>query len=298
MRVALYAMWGGIAGYWKAIGKMATLEEEIKKHWLTTVSAFHGDPQLLLQDNAADHERSFSIIRKIANGYREPGKIARSIGLTSSTQISPYLEKLTSSRIIEKRLPVTASEKSRIGRYHVRDPFLRFYFRFIEPSGKDIEAGEINQAYHKINKHLDEFIGKHTWEELCREWVLRAGNRGKLACAPEKTGALWNKEAQIDVAALNIEEKHIMLGECKWTEKPINGPVMRGLLDRSAKLIPHNKNWSVTLFYFSKTGFTSGTAAAAEELVGEEGKNWRVTGLNLLSLDEIDADLVEWAHEQ
>lgn len=294
LRVALYAMWGGIAGYWNAIGTTATLEEEIKRNWLTTVSQFHGDPQLLLQDNSADHDRNFSIIRNIAQGYREPGKIAKAIGLQSSTQISPYLEKMISAEIIEKRLPILASDRSRMGLYHVRDPFLRFYFHFIESARKDIEAGEISQAFYKISKHLDEFIGKHTWEELCREWVLRAGNRELLSLVPETPGSLWNKQAQIDVAAVSPEEKKILLGECKWTEKPIDGAVMRGLIERVRKLMPTTKQWEVSLCYFSKTGFTRRTASEANSLLGEEGKNWKVADVKLLSLEEIDADLVEW----
>ena len=31
------------------------------------------------------------------------------------------------------------------------------------------------QSLAEVSRHLIDFIGTHTWEELCREWTLRAG---------------------------------------------------------------------------------------------------------------------------
>lgn len=35
-------------------------------------------------------------------------------------------------------------------------------------------------ALAEINRHMIDFIGRYTWEELCREWVLRSGALGRF----------------------------------------------------------------------------------------------------------------------
>jgi len=47
----------------------------------------------------------------------------------------------------------------------------------------------------EITRHLIDFIGAHTWEELCREWVLRAGALGHLPFMPDEVGSAWNRSA-------------------------------------------------------------------------------------------------------
>jgi hypothetical protein len=47
-----------------------------------------------------------------------------------------------------------------------------------------------------------DFIGTHTWEELCREWTLRAGAQGVLLFPPCQAVSAWNTNTQIDVAGM------------------------------------------------------------------------------------------------
>ncbi|HKJ27315.1 MAG TPA: ATP-binding protein [Anaerolineales bacterium] len=295
LRVGLYSVWGGIAGYWRAIRTTKTLRAGIEDQLLTTDSPFHGEPQLLLQDNTTSHNRYFSIVEAISTGHREAGEIAQKIGYSSSTALGPYLKKLETARIIERQLPVTASKKSKSGRYQVIDPFLRFYYRFIEPNIKDIETEEPKQAYLEIEQHLAEFIGTHTWEEICQEWVLRAGVRSMLYALPGKVGRIWNSKAQVDVAAYNSNERHIMLGECKWTRNAVDGSIVNKLRQQAEHVIPGGRPWTVSFLFFSRSGFTQTGKSAADQLLGLEGSNWKVTESLCLDLDQIDRDLVTWA---
>jgi uncharacterized protein len=97
---------------------------------------------------------------------------------------------LREAGIVERRVPVTAGERSRSGRYHIADPYLRFYCRFLATCQAQLALGESEATLAEIKRHLLDFIGTHTWEELCRERALRAGARGELELPVDQVGSV------------------------------------------------------------------------------------------------------------
>jgi hypothetical protein len=142
-----------------------------------------------------------------------------------------------------------------------------------------------------------DFIGKYTWEELCREWVLRAGTLGVPPMMPDQVGSAWNAKAQVDVVSINTMEKTLILGECKWTLSENERKVMAELVEeKAAKIIPAQGKWKVYFLGFSRSGWTSGALAYQEEIARHpvRGENWVSTGMRLVTLDELDDNLALW----
>jgi hypothetical protein len=157
--------------------------------------------------------------------------------------------------------------------------------------------GAQQTALAEINRHLSDFIGKYTWEELCREWVLRAGARGALPVTPDDVGSAWNSKAQVDVVGINTMEKTLILGECKWTLSKNDRKVMAELVqEKAAEIIPSQGKWKVHFLGFSRSGWTSGARAYQEEIKAQpvRGENWVSTGMRLITIDELDGDLAKW----
>jgi AAA+ ATPase superfamily predicted ATPase len=57
--------------------------------------------------------------------------------LVGKSYLSAYLARLRELCLVERRLPVTVPparrRHARSGRYHLSNPYFRFYFRFIAP---------------------------------------------------------------------------------------------------------------------------------------------------------------------
>ena len=159
-----------------------------------------------------------------------------------------------------------------------------------------LALGVQDQALAEIKRHLLDFIGTHTWEELCREWLLRAGDRAALPFMPDEVGSVWLREAQIDVVGVNAMEKTLILGECKWSPRPQDVPVLQGLIDKTAACVPADGHWRVHYVGFARSGWTPAAQRYADRSFTRElkGPNWQVTGLRLLNLDQVDADLAAW----
>jgi AAA+ ATPase superfamily predicted ATPase len=296
-RVAIYAIFGGIPAYWERLNPQRSISDNIRQQLLTPDNVMQSEPRLLLQDFIQDPHNYVSILRAIAQGDRTQKAISVRTGLAQG-HISKYLSVLREAGFVERRVPVTAGESSRLGRYHIVDPYLRFYYRFLATRQAQLALGEADLALEEIRRHLLDFIATHTWEELCREWTLRASVRRQLNFPLDQVGSAWTRQAQVDVVGLNTMEKTIMLGECKWQTQPVEQRVLRDLVGKTGQMVPKQGKWRVLYLGFAREGWTPAAQAFAgsvEAMAVPASANWQAAGMMLVDLSRVDADLHRWA---
>jgi hypothetical protein len=314
-------MLGGIPAYWERFDPKLSVDGNIRRQFLTSNALLQDEPRLLLQDFVAEPHNYVAILRAIAHGNRTPKEIAGYTGLDAK-HVPAYLSRLVETGFVERRVPVTGAPASRAGRHSITDPYLRFYFRFLASRQAQLAMGMDapgvqDQALEEIKRHLLDFIGTHTWEELSREWVVRASSQkrasavGKLPFLPDQVGSAWNKQAQVDVVGINSMEKTLLMGECKWSPQVVGRPVLRELVDKTAVVVPKQGQWSVYYIGFARSGWTPEAHQYAAEFTRAElpramlaqvdiaqpefqHTNWHVVGMQLLDLEQVDNDLAEW----
>lgn len=279
-RVAVYAVLGGVPAYLERFDPQRSVAHNIKTQILTPVNLFQDEPRLLLQEQLTEPRNYMAILEAIAAGHRTPQGMATFTGL-ASTHVGKYLSVLQELQLVRREVPVTVRhpERSRKSRYAVADPYLRFYFRFLARRQEDIAFGRIRYTWREIQRHMIDFIGTHTFEELCREWVADQGDRGRLPFIPERVGSFWSSQAQVDVVAINWMEKAILLGEAKWSKEAVGAEVVEALVAKTPAVLPGGE-WSVHYALFARAGFT---AAARREA--------RTQGALLVDLERLDRDL-------
>ena len=294
-RVAIYAIWGGIPAYWERVDPGLTLSDNIRNELLTANNLMQAEPRLLLQDFVNDPHNYVGILRAIANDARTQKEIATFTGLVQG-HISQYLSILQEAGFVERRAPVTQAERSRLGRYHITDPYLRFYYRFLANRQTQLALGVQEQSLAEIGRHLRDFIGANTWEEICREWLLRASANHTLPFVVDQVGSAWTRGAQVDVVGINSMEKLLVLGECKWGLEPVGRSVLTAVVDKTTEVAPSQGQWQVYYLGFARDGWTAASHAFAQEIADSPpgGKNWRALGMRLLDLSQVDRDLTAW----
>ena len=258
-RVTIYGCVGGVPSYLELLEPRYSLETNLRR--LLDSSLIMDDAAALLRDQLDEPRNYVAIVGAIAAGYLRVTEIAKMAGLTDSTT-AKYLTVLQDLGIVERQVPATVSrpEHSKSGRYQIVDHYLRFYYRFIAPARTLLERGMTEQVGANLRQHLPEFIGKNIFEELCREWVLRQADAGKLSFIPRRVGAYWAKgEPEIDVVAVNEDDHQILLGECKWTKLPVDRAVATRFVSQAQRVLPRviDERWRVSYVVFSKSGFTS-----------------------------------------
>jgi len=279
-RLATYAVLGGIPAYLERFDPDQSLSVNIRRHLFRRSGMFRSEPTILISDLVREPRTYEAILRAIAQGHHVPSAIAKSTGVASAN-LSPYLRRLRELGLVQRRIPATIPHPERRtttrSRYHLHDPYLRFYFRFIEPNLEMIEQGSVDLLWQRISEQFRAFVGATVFEELCREWVLIQARLGKLPFLPELVGSHWARNAQIDVVAINWRDQAILLGECKWSGERVGEPVVNKLIEQSRKVIPAD-DWHVYYVIFARAGFTAPARTAAE--------NHKILLVDLATLDQ------------
>lgn len=261
--IEMYAVTGGVPKYIELFSESKDIYTAIQKCVLNRSGYLYDEPHFLLQQEVSEVGSYFSIIRAIAAGNRKLADIASLLEI-KATSLTKYLKTLIDLDILEREVPITEDnpEKSKKGLYKIKDNYLRFWFAFVYPNMSFIESGHSNIALTKIKQGL---IKNHTafvYEDVCRERMWDLNGEGAWPFLFTKLGSYWDSNTEIDVVALDPEDKNLILGECKYWKDPVGISVLRDL-EKKADSVSWEKNrrkiWYVL---FSANGFT-------DELINE-----------------------------
>lgn len=271
-QVAAYAIVGGIPAYLSWLNPRQTLTTNIKNAMLAPGSLVLAEAAFLLQDEVREPRPYRAVLQALGNGHHTLKDIANA-SMIDSAHLSFYLGQLQELRLVERRLPATLTpaeqRRSRMGRYHLRDPFLRFYFRFLAPAAA---GGTLSYRPERvlpgIQSGLRAFVGGTAWEKLARQWVDAPGSADQIGFQPQAVGSHWSRKVQVDVVAVNWQTHHLLLGECKWTGDPVDRKVVRELIEQKTPLVLADMkisagDWTVRHAIFTRSGVTE---AAQQEL--------------------------------
>jgi len=141
-------------------------------------------------------------------------------------------------------------------------------------------------VWNTIERHWRAFIGTHTFEELCREWIYVTAEIGKLLFLPQVVGSHWSKTEQIDVVAINWDEASVLFGECKWKrESALELSEVEKLVERAQQVVLETRSgnpFTHHYIFFSRSGFTEPARIRATAL-----------GAILVELGELDTVLAQ-----
>jgi AAA+ ATPase superfamily predicted ATPase len=256
----------------------------VERLFLQRTGWFRTEPLVLVSDLTQRETTNFeAILKALAAGRHTRDEIAAATGITPSS-MSHYLPRLLELRLVERRIPATVPlarrSVSKLSRYYLADPYLRFYYRFIDPNLHLIEQGLTRRLWEKMSSNFRAFVAE-TFEALCRTWVLARARADRLPFTPDVVGSHWAPDAQVDVVAINWEARTILLGEAKWSEGRVGRSVIRELREKTERIVPEGSaGWQVTYAFFTREGFTEAARQEAEQL-----------GAWLLTLEEMEGSL-------
>jgi len=274
---------GGVPAYLEQFDDRHGVGANLRNLFMRRTGMFRSEPFILIGDVIRRETQTYeAILRAIAAGQRTPGEMGTMLDLPSS-YLSPYLKQLEVLRLVERRIPATVPREHRLtsrnSRYHLADPYLRFYFRFIAPNLDLIEQELSDLLWERIGEQFRAFIGATAFEDLCREWVLAQARARRLPMTPEVVGSHWAPDAQVDVVAVNWYDRTILLGECKWGIGSVDRSVIRGLIDKTPKIVKET-DWQVHYAFFARAGFSDAAKVEAATV-----------GAMLVDLEQLDSDL-------
>lgn len=253
-QVRAYAVFGGTPAYLHTIEPDKSLKMNIHENILTRGSYLYDEVRFILQQELREPRNYFAILQAIAEGKTRLNEIKQATGVDGATS---YLDTLQQLHLIERLVPVTETQpqKSRRGIYRLKDPYLRFWFRYVHPNRSQLERGGTHFILeNRVLPEIDHFSSL-AFEEICQQSLWQKGISGKLPFTPEKIGRWWSASEEIDLVV--VGEKESILVECKWSNKPVGIDILSDL-ERKAHLVERELGErNIQFALCSRSGFTS-----------------------------------------
>jgi AAA+ ATPase superfamily predicted ATPase len=161
------------------------------------------------------------VLRAIGAGETTFTAISRLAGI-SGTPLARSLELLVErKRVVSADRPLS-TRPSRETRYHVADPYLRFWLRFVGPGIEEVERGRGELVVEEVRGSWTGYRGKAV-EPLVRDAIERMLPEDRFGKA-RYVGGYWTRKGDVEVDLVGADRearprKVEFVGSIKWRER-------------------------------------------------------------------------------
>jgi AAA+ ATPase superfamily predicted ATPase len=251
-----YAVWGGVPRYWELAADHDELWAAVEQLVLDPLGVLHHEPSRLLLDDLREVTRASSILAVIGRGCHRLSEIAGRLELPA-TSLSHPLNRLMELGLVVRELPFGTPKRSgKKTLYRIADPFLRFWYRFVDPNRSRLAAREVRAVVRQVQQGFPLHLGP-CWEELARSGVARLRIDDHDWLVGERW---WGREAELDIVAASASDPdRVLVGEAKLgcTGNDEARQLLKALRQRVARCPPlEGKRITTVLFVLSWRGST------------------------------------------
>jgi AAA+ ATPase superfamily predicted ATPase len=239
--VEAYAAWGGVPRYWELAAEVrGDQRSRVEKLVLDPLGPLHGEPDRLLIEEVPSAVEARPILDAVGAGVHRVSEIAGRMG-RPATSISRPLERLLEMGLLRREVPFGEPERgTKRSLYRIDDPFFRLWFRVVAPNRGALTSGTRQTRLELLNRHWPSLVAS-TWEDLCRKSVpsLRKGSTLSKLGPWQPASRWWRGQApEWDIVAVSRNGKRLLLGEAKWSGRPLGASEATRLLGALAGKAP------------------------------------------------------------
>ncbi len=265
--VEMYSVTGGVPKYIEMFSTCHDVYSAIKERVLDTSSILLDEPETILRKEVSSIGTYFSILSAIALGNEKLGDISSYLN-TEQTKLTNPLSVLIDLDLIERVIPVTNENpgKCRKGLYKIKDPYFRFWFKFIYPNMSQLNMGWDNYVMDRIRTNLVDSHTAFIYKDISRTKLCSLQEDGALPFSFNRIGAWWDQSTEIDVVAYDSFGLDMCFGECKFRVEKTGRDVLDKLIEKSKKVKWKNEERREWFALFSISGFTDDVVNKAKEM--------------------------------
>lgn len=245
-RLELYSVWGGVPRYWELQCGYPNLRSALRDLLFSPQGILREEPRRLLLDDLSDLAQAASVLSLIGNGARRASEIASRLGI-AATALSRPIRRLQDLGLVAKDIPFGCEEKdNKRSFYRVADPFLSFWYRFVQPNLSDSSFLQTEEDYRIFHEDFRIRLGEH-WEQLVRESLP--------GCPFPSSPLRWKNvrrwwgtgtnraPMEIDVVAESRDGSTLLVGEAKLSLTRTEARHVRAELAAKAEQLPFAKQY-------------------------------------------------------
>lgn len=210
-----YGVFGGLPGVLTRLDRSVTVGTNVRRLLLHDAGALTEAPLTWLERSVQTPARYVALLESLAHGEVGWSPLSASVpDLTRSGQVAPYVQRLSELGFVGSRRSLDARPRSRSTRYHLADPFLAFWLRFVLPWRLSERTEEIVPYYARairpqIRDHLQRMMAG-----VCRSH-MELDALETFGSSARDSGSIWNTSTDIPVAG-TLTNGATYYGTCVW----------------------------------------------------------------------------------
>ena len=121
--------------------------------------------------------------------------------------------------VVRLDVPAGAPPNSKLRRYRITDPYLRFWFRFVERQIDNISRGRADIAQSRFEAGWQSWRGRAI-EPVVHDALTRLAATDARLSGSETVGAWWNRDNSVEVDAVARDADSVLaVGTIKWRSR-------------------------------------------------------------------------------
>ncbi len=246
--IELYMVLGGIPRYLEMVKKNRSAANNLSQLAFSPNGFLVEEFDRIFASHFGSNLAYESIVKFLSTGRGFDSKaISEGCSLAKGGRLSTYLEELELAGFIESYVPVDKPNAKRMTRWRLADPYLRFYFKFIEPNKRAISRSTREMGYEQFVSGQKYAIWRGlAFEHLCRYHHEEIANVLGFGSVRYNSGVWFNRGkngAQVDLLFQRADSV-ITLCELKFQEKPIGTQVIKEV-EKKIEVLPNPNGWTI-----------------------------------------------------
>ena len=245
----LYMALGGIPQYLEMINKNQSVMLNLTRLCFTRNGFLVNEFTRLFASHFGTNTHYKNIIEYLArNPWASRDVLEKACGMESGGRITEVLENLEDAGFIERYFPVDKTSAVRGARYRIFDPYLQFFFRFIQPNLRLIQRGDDEQNRQNFlpENKFNPWKGL-AFEALClNHHQLLAKHLGFSAVQYQVGswyGGKFDSKTQIDMMYIRAD-RVIVICEMKYQSAPIGKKIIEEV-EEKVRRYPNKKGFTI-----------------------------------------------------
>ena len=247
-----YLTVGGMPEYLKKIQQFSSVFTGICQHSFLPNSYFLTESDRIFVSSMSEnpfYEKTINFLAQHKFATRE--QIAKHLGINPGGGLSVFLTELALCGLIKKYSPYNLAENSKLVRYQISDPYLQFFFKFINPQRQAIQSGRYQDnptAAINMNDY-HKWLG-YSFEKYCRENHHVIAKLLGFSGVKYQAGVFYNRKSVESIAGYQIDllfdrsDHVITICEMKYLQRKVGTEVIAAF-DRKITLFPNKSNKTI-----------------------------------------------------
>ncbi len=231
-------VFGGVPKYLEEINLDRSFQQNMNRLCFSPHGPMVNEVERLFYSQFREVQTYRKIVELLKTGTYSLEEISRKLGISSGGGLKFYLVNLEQAEIIRSFIPFDKGLKSKFKKYALFDEFLHFYFKYMEPNLRTLEAGESDSLFEALTaESFQQWMG-FAFERFCLRHsgllAERMGFRDRVLLATPHFGK-GDQRFQVDLL-YQRSDNVITVCEIKHRNKPVTRDIIPEM-DRKCRLL-------------------------------------------------------------